>query len=180
VPAAFALQDTGPHRERALKTSATFSTFERASGGRNRRRRFGSLSSLLHHPLRTLWAALTFVGAALVFVILVLPATALADRPSGPDEVWYYDANNGKSFILKVGHNRLFAIIGKNLDHAVQVYCWDLTAKDWAPVTGWTFGPSSKVLVDVDANNNCTGGKFPIRVEFDDGNFVNGPKLLIT
>jgi len=38
---------------------------------------------ILQHPLRSMGAALTAVGAAVVFVVLILPALAGAGNPSG-------------------------------------------------------------------------------------------------
>lgn len=141
------------------------------------------MSKALQHPLRALGAALTLAGTALVFVLLLLPATASGGRPSGKDGVWHYETNNfGKSEVHSIGHNRLFAIIGKNLNHAVEVYCWDTLTNDWVTVSNWDhFDTYSRVLWNVDVNDDCTGSaEHGMLVEFDDGNFVEGPRIIIT
>ncbi len=140
------------------------------------------MRKVLRHPLRAMTAALTLVGAAVVFVVLFVPL-ASAESPSGKNEVRGYENSKG-SKTKKVGRDQLFIIVGKNLDHATTVECWHVTAQHWDTVTGWDYGPTSKTLVDVDAGNNCaTGdGRSQIRVFFDNHSPspAYGPTIVFT
>ena len=146
----------------------------------------------LRHPLRTAGAALTVVGGSIVFFVLILPSIAFGGRPSGVDEVWYYTQNNGNTS-HRITHTegspsetkRDFAIVGKNLDHASSVLCWDVAGKTYVSVDSWSYGPDSKHLIDVDPADACIGGKYPILVTFSFPastypNNTYGPPLLIT
>ena len=88
------------------------------------------MRKVLRHPLRAMTAALTLVGAAVVFVVLFVPL-ASAESPSGKNDVRGYENSKG-SKTKKVGRDQLFIIVGKNLDHATTV---DVLARD-SPALG--------------------------------------------
>src|SRR2546421_1828128 len=124
---------------------------------------------------------LTLASAALVSLVLFLPGTASAVL-SGKDAVLHYETNNfGKSRVHNVGHDEDFAIIGKNLNHAVDVYCWSVVSNDWVLVDFWQhFDSYSRVLWFVNANDDCTGStQHGMAVFFDDGRFIEGPRIAI-
>ncbi len=128
------------------------------------------------HSFRFGGVALALVAA--VCVLLVVPV-ASADSPSGKDEVRFYTNSKGDN-TQKVGEDELFNVVGKNLDHATDVFCWDPFDDVWVLVTDWSFGPVSKMLVDVDAAFECGGtSESRIGVEFSDGSFIAGPRLAI-
>jgi hypothetical protein len=138
---------------------------------------------LIQHPLRAVGAALTLAGAAIVFVVLFVPI-ASGSSPSGPNEVRGYENSKGQS-THKVGQDELFTVFGKNLDHAVEVYCWD---GSWTAVSGWEYSTDSKHLINVDAEVDCgPDSNNHIRVQFDNGTpedltddvFVVGPRIAI-
>ena len=124
------------------------------------------------------------------------PCSGLArhcDRrpPRGKNEVWYYTNDKGNK-IKVVGEDQDFNIVGKNLDHAVEVFCWADGAADdldghggWDSVTDWSYGPTSKSLVDVDMDPDCADMRSAIQVQFDnktpgdetDDIFVTGPSI---
>jgi hypothetical protein len=143
------------------------------------------MAKISRHPRRAIPAVLTLAIAAMVLV-LVIPI-ASAGSPSGKNQVAYYTNSNGAKTTI-VGEDELFNIVGKNLNHAVEVYCW---AGGWIPVTDWSFDPNgtSKLLVDVDVAFECSGtASGRIAVEFDTvsttpgtpGNaFILGPRLAI-
>jgi hypothetical protein len=148
---------------------------------------------VLRHRLGVIGAVLTLAGALIAVLALVLPATATGGRPGGKNEVWYYTNAKG-NVIQKAGEDQDFNIIGKNLDHAVEVYCFadgqaddGTDLGDWDTVTDWSYGPTSKSLVDVDADPDCGSTEFrsAIIVQFDnktpgdesDDIFVQGPPI---
>ena len=146
---------------------------------------------MLRHRLGVIGAVLTLAGALIAVLALVLPATATGSRPGGKNEVWYYTNDKGNK-LKSVGEDEVFNIIGKNLDHAVEVFCWADGAADdldghggWDSVTDWSYGPTSKSLVDVDMDPDCGGMRSAIQVQFDnktlgdetDDIFVTGPSI---
>ena len=143
------------------------------------------MRDLFHHRGRTLSVALTLAAAVLALVLVVPMASA--GSPGGKNEVRFYVNEKGQK-TKKVGEDELFGIVGKNLNHAVEVYCW---AGDWVPVTFWDYSASgsSKLLIDVDAAYECSGtSEGRIAVEFDTvsavpgtpGNaFIVGPRIAI-
>ncbi len=148
---------------------------------------------MLKHRFRVIGAVVALAGALTAVVVLVLPATAIGGRPSGKNEVRFYTNAQGDR-TNKVGEDELFAIIGKNLDHTVEVFCWadgaadDLDGHDgWDSVTDWSFGPTSKSLVDVDMDPDCADMRSAIQVQFDnktpgdetDDIFVTGPGVTV-
>jgi hypothetical protein len=147
-------------------------------GGRHATEEVVQVGKALQHPLRAISAVLTLVAAVIVFVVLA--ATAAAGRPSGKDGVWFYETNNfGKSDVHSVGNDEVFAIIGKNLNHATAVYCWSVVSNDWV-VADWAHF-NSRVLWFVNPNTDCTGSdQHGMAVLFDDGSFIEGPRIIIT
>jgi hypothetical protein len=139
------------------------------------------LGKVTHHRFRALGTVLTLASAALVSLVLFLPGTASSAVPSGKDGVLHYETNNfGKSRVHNVGHNEDFAIIGKNLNHATQVYCWDVSTNNWIAVDFWLHF-NSRVLWYVNANDACTGStEHGMAVAFDDGGFIEGPRIAIS
>ena len=146
---------------------------------------------MLRHRLGVIGAVLTLAGALIAVLALVLPATATGGRPGGKNEVWYYTNDKGNK-IKVVGEDQDFNIVGKNLDHAVEVFCWADGAADdldghggWDSVTDWSYGPTSKSLVDVDMDPDCADMRSEIQVQFDnktpgdetDDIFVTGPSI---
>ena len=98
---------------------------------------------MLRHRLGVIGAVLTLAGALIAVLALVLPATATGSRPGGKNEVRYYTNDKGNK-LESVGEDEDFNIIGKNLDHAVEVFCWADGAADdldghggWDSVTDW-------------------------------------------
>ena len=110
-----------------------------------------------------------------------MPGTASAVT-SGKDAVLRYETNNfGKSRVTHVGQHEYFAIIGKNLNHATEVYCWSMQSNSWVAADYWLhFDSYSRVLRYVNANDDCTGSvEHGMAVLFDDGAFVEGPRIAI-
>ena len=139
------------------------------------------MGKVTHHRFRALGTLLTLASAALVSLVLFLPGTASA-VPGGKDAVLRYETNNfGKSRVHNVGHDEDFAIIGKNLNHATEVYCWSVVSNDWVAVDFWMhFDSYSRVLWFVNANDDCTGStQHGMAVLFDDGNTIEGPRIAI-
>jgi hypothetical protein len=120
---------------------------------------------VLQHPLRSIGAALTLVGAGLVFVLLVLPAMAFGESPGGKEAVTGYFNQKGESTRnLNVG--KWFEIGGANFEHAVFVYCREtLSAQTFTPVEDWSVF-SSKLLEHVFLNSDCHGSRDSIVVQF--------------
>ena len=148
---------------------------------------------MLQHRFRVIGAALTLAGALTVIAVLVLPATAIGGSPAGKNEVRGYTNSKGNS-TGKVGEDQLFNVIGKNLDHTVEVFCFaGSEANDGTGiggfdfVTDWDFGPTSKSLVDVDMDPQCADKRSAIMVQFDnktpgdetDDIFVTGPGITV-
>jgi hypothetical protein len=153
---------------------------------------------VLQHPFRVIGVALTLAAALTAVVVLVLPGAAIGGRPEGKNEVRFYTNSKGDR-IGKVGEDELFIIVGKNLDHTVEVFC--RVGKDagitpppvsvpggpWDDVTDWDNGPTSKSLVDVDMDPDCGGMRSAILVQFDnktpgdetDDIFVAGPGITV-
>jgi hypothetical protein len=119
---------------------------------------------ILQHPLRSMGAAFTVAGAAVVFVVLILPALAAGGTPSGKHAVKRY-LNQKSQSTQKIKVNRWFYLAGKSLDDANEVYCWEngaLTTGSGEPKNGhWTFVSDWAVvsprLITVDLNNDCAG-----------------------
>ena len=152
---------------------------------------------MLKHRFRVIGVALTLAAAVTAVVVLVFPTGATASRPGGKGGVWYY--TNGKGNKLKgVGEDELFNIVGKNLNHTVEVFCRQtkgagaatppptgVPGGPWDDVTDWSSGPDSRSLVDVDMDPDCGGGRSAILVEFDNGTpgddsddvYVKGPDI---
>ncbi len=142
------------------------------------------MKKVLHHPFRSIGAALTLTGAALVFVVLVLPAIALGGRGAGKNAIYWYENESGnriKQAEIDPGGtadspNQHLDIVGKNLDHASTVYCWD--GSDFVVVDDWSTGPTSKRIIDVDPADACLG-ESRIMITFSNGTptEVIGPKI---
>lgn len=151
---------------------------------------------MLRHRLRVIGAVLTLAGALIVVLALVLPATAAGGRPGGKNGVWYYTNDKGNK-LKSVGEDELFNIVGKNLNHTVEVFCRQINGGaatpppssvpggPWDDVTLWFPGPDSKSLTDVNLDTDCGGGRSALLVEFDNGTpgddsddiFVKGPEI---
>jgi hypothetical protein len=152
---------------------------------------------MLKHQFRVIGAVLTLAAAVTAVVVLVFPAGASAGHPGGKGGVWYYTNDKGNK-LKGVGEDELFNIVGKNLNHTVDVFCRQTkTGNDgtppptgvsggpWDDVTDWDYGPDSKSLVDVDMDPDCGGGRSAILVEFDNGTpgddsddvYVKGPDI---
>ena len=106
--------------------------------------------------------------------------------------VGYYTQNNGKTS-HRITHTEGspsdtkhdFQIVGKNLDHASSVLCWDVAGKTYVSVDSFAYGPDSKHLTMSTLPDACIGGKYPILVTFSFPastypNNTYGPPLLIT
>jgi hypothetical protein len=140
---------------------------------------------ILQHPLRSMGAAFTVAGAAVVFVVLILPALAAGGTPSGKYAVKRFLNQKGQS-TQKVSVTNWFYLKGKSLDDANQVYCWEngaLTTDSSEPKNGhWTFVSSWTVvsprLITVDLNDKCAGvhGKV-ISVQFNGDDGVAGDPI---
>ena len=149
----------------------------------------------LHHPIRSIGAALTLVGVLAAVVLLVAPS---AVSGPGKDQVSYY--TNAKGNVLqKIGEDAYFEVNGKNLDKTVEVFCWagkeanDATGfTGWDTLTDWNYSSASKKLIDGDMDPDCDGNngvglKSAIMVEFEHGlvadptddNFVVGPAIFV-
>jgi hypothetical protein len=147
----------------------------------------------LHHPFRVIGAALALAGALTAVVVLVLPGAAIGGRPSGKNEVRYYTNSKGQS-TGKVGEDEKFIVVGKNLNHTVEVFCFageaadDVDGHDGFDVaTSWANGPTSKTLIDVEMDSDCGDKRSAIQVQFDnntpgdetDDIFVTGPGVTV-
>ena len=133
---------------------------------------------ILQHPLRSMGAALTAVGAAVVFVVLILPALAGAGNPSGQTQITGYENQKGKT-TQKVSQGKWFYVVGKNFGANVgqitDVYCWEnraLSDEGIAPhftaVSSWDYVSGTSKLITVDVNNDCAGSHGPntIAIQF--------------
>jgi len=122
------------------------------------------MDRVLKHPLRAMGAALTLVGAGIVFVVFFIPLAIAGPKPPTPQagkggvgshEVWWYEDNNGNN-LKSVGLDETFVIVGKDFFHVPNVFfsvqCW--TGKRWTEVSAWTFGDDSRHIVDVDLNGH--------------------------
>jgi hypothetical protein len=145
------------------------------------------------NPFRVIGAALALAGAVTAIVFLALPGAAIGSRPSGENQVWYYTNAKGAK-IGKVGEDEDFNIIGKNLFHTVQVFCFAGDAADdpdghgpWDTLTNWNYGPTNKSLIDGDMDPDCAAQRSAIQVQFDNGTpgdesddiFVTGPGITV-
>jgi hypothetical protein len=128
---------------------------------------------VLQHPLRSIGAALTLVGTGLVFVLLVLPAMAFGESPSGAEAVKGYFNQKGESTLnLSVG--KWFAIGGANFNHADQVYCRETVSADTlTPVDDFSI-VSSKLIDHVFLTSDCHGSRDSIVVQFTGPDGVAG------
>src|SRR5262245_47519004 len=104
-------------------------------------------------------AALTLVGAGIVFVVFFIPM-ATAGPPgqtkpgkggkgsSGKNEVWWYEEEETGQVIQQVGPDQEFVIRGKNLNYTRNrpwgVLCWN--GKFWTEVQSWSYGSTSRTL----------------------------------
>jgi hypothetical protein len=153
------------------------------------------LGKVLKHPLRAMGAALTAVGASIVFVVFFIPVATAGPKPPGPSKggsapgknvIQKYVDENGNN-MNSVGENQTFVIVGKNLNHVIDAFwavqCWN--GSFWTEVESWTYGPDSRSLVDVAVSQDCAQGPQPtqIRAKFDNtskGNeYAYGPMLYI-
>ncbi len=138
------------------------------------------------------------LGAALAIGAVALLVVPSALSGGGKDAVSFY--TNGKGNVIKkVGEDEIFNIVGKNLDKTVEVFCFAGDAADdldgigdWDTLTDWSFGPTSKMLIDGDMDSDCDGNngvglKSAIMVEFEHGVvadptddvFVIGPSIFV-
>jgi len=146
----------------------------------------------LDHPFRVIGAALALAGALTAVVVLALPGAAIGGRPSGPNEVRFYTNAQGDR-IAKVGEDEDFNVVGKNLNHTVEVFCFagkdadDVDGHDgFDTLTDWDYD-TSKRLVDGDMDSDCGDKRSAIQVQFDnntpgdetDDIFVTGPGVTV-
>jgi len=130
------------------------------------------VNRILEHPLRSMSAALTAVGAAVVFVVLILPALAAGGVPSGKPAVTGYLNDKGKKTQKIPTGEPFFTLLGKDFgigaSKVTDIACWENWAASpdptepknghWTSVSGWdTAGLTSKAIADVDLNDGCVG-----------------------
>jgi hypothetical protein len=131
------------------------------------------MGKVLHHPLRSLGAALTVVGTGFVFVLLVLPAVAFGDSPNGKLAVKQYFNQRGQKTV-KLNVSKWFEIGGAHLNNAVQVYCREtLSAQTFTPVADFNI-VSSKLIDHVYLSPDCVGSRDSIVVQFSGPDGVAG------
>ena len=130
------------------------------------------MGKILGYPLRSIGAALTVAGAAVVFVVLVLPSLAAGGSPGGKYKVTGYEnQKGGTTHKLYVGS--WFYLTGTQFNSAFDVLCWesnDVSKPAWTSVSSFTV-VSSK-LMQVDLSDDCSGrgpgnGQGPVAVEWD-------------
>src|SRR6476646_2578238 len=123
------------------------------------------MGKVLKHPLRAMGAALTLVGAAIVFVVFFIPIAVAGPKPPGPDgtggsapgkNVIQAYVNDHGNVLHEVGADETFTIFGKNLNAAPdtnswRVQCWN--GKFWTEVSNWA-NDTSRTIIDVDMNND--------------------------
>ena len=133
---------------------------------------------LFHHPLRSTGAALTVAGAAVVFVVLILPSIAAGGSPGGKYKVTGYQNQKGQS-THKLYVGSWFYLTGTQFGSSpitttlFDVYCWegnDPSKNQWTEVSVFTF--MSSKLMQVDLSDDCSGrgpgnGQGPVAVEWD-------------
>ena len=132
---------------------------------------------LFHHPLRSTGAALTVAGAAVVFVVLILPSIAAGGSPGGKYKVTGYQNQKGQS-THKLYVGSWFYLTGTQFGSSpitttvFDVYCWegnDPSKNQWTEVSVFTF--MSSKLMQVDLSDDCAGrpgnGQGPILVQWD-------------
>ena len=154
------------------------------------------MGKVLKHPLRAMGAALTLVGAAIVFVVFFIPIAVAGPKPPGPhgaggsapgkNSIQAYVNDHG-NVLHEVGADETFTILGKNLnnvhDASWGVQCWN--GKFWTEVSNWAYDPdlSSRMLVDVDFNNDCSGMLTQIRINSDvtskGDHYAYGPMIYV-
>jgi len=129
------------------------------------------MGKILGYPLRSIGAALTVAGAAVVFVVLVLPSLAAGGIPGGKYKVTGYEnQKGGKTHKLYVGS--WFYLTGTQFNSAFDVLCWESndTSNGWTSVSSFTVVTSK--LMQVDLADDCAGrgagnGQGPVAVEWD-------------
>ena len=128
---------------------------------------------LFHHPLRSTGAALTVAGAAVVFVVLILPSIAAGGSPGGKYKVTGYQNQKGQS-THKLYVGSWFYLTGTQFNSSTlfDVYCWeanDPSKNQWTTVSDFTV--MSSKLMQVDLADDCAGtpgdGQGPILVQWD-------------
>jgi hypothetical protein len=151
------------------------------------------MGKVLKHPLRAMGAALTIVGAGIVFVVFFIPMATAGPKPPGggkgpsspgKNAVDAYVNDHG-NVLHEVGPDQEFTILGENLNFAHDaswgVQCWN--GKFWTEVSNWDYGPDSRTLVDVDMNNDCSGMLTQIRVNSDTtskgDHYAYGPMIYV-
>jgi len=149
---------------------------------------------VLKQPLGALGAALTAVGASIVFVVFFIPVATAGPKPPGPSKggsapgknvIQKYVDENGNN-MNSVGEDQQFTIIGKNLNHVIDAFwavqCWN--GSYWTEVSDWSYGPDSRSLVDVTFSDGCAGDfQTQIRAKFDTtskgDNYAYGPMIYV-
>src|SRR6476659_2041772 len=136
------------------------------------------MGKVLKHPLRAMGAALTIMGAGIVFVVFFIPIAVAGPKPPGPhgaggsapgkNSIQAYVNDHG-NVLHEVGANEEFTILGKNLFHTHDaswgVQCWN--GHFWTEVSNWDYGSDSRTIIDVDMNNDCSGMLTQIRINSD-------------
>jgi len=130
------------------------------------------IKKILHHPLRSMGAALTAVGAGVVFVVLILPAIAAGGSPGGKPAVTGYLNDKGKKTQKIPTGEPFFTLLGKdfgvNASKVTDIGCWENFALSpdpsepknghWTAVSDWNTSDSySKAIFEVDLNDDCAG-----------------------
>ena len=114
------------------------------------------MGKIIGYPLRSIGAALTVAGAAVVFVVLVLPSLAAGGIPGGKYKVTGYEnQKGGKTHKLYVGS--WFYLTGTQFNSAFDVLCWESndTSNGWTSVSSFTVVTSK--LMQVDLADDCAG-----------------------
>src|SRR5437588_8330867 len=110
---------------------------------------------LFESPVRSLGTALTIVGGAIVFVVLVLPSIAAGGRPNdGKDRVTGYANQKGDStHVLHI--DKWFYVLGGNFQSSTlfDVLCWESrefgSKPQWTSVSNYSVVNSKTMSVDL-------------------------------
>jgi hypothetical protein len=122
--------------------------------------------------VRSIGAVLTLVGVAVVFVVVILPTTALGSAKSakgGSCKTKFKSFTTDKAFRSDEDNPgeedaSVVAIFGSNLDHVDAVQFGGPSGKEWISASSWTFISGGGGYIQAQASADSVGVKGRIRL----------------